>query len=348
MRHSQVEGWTLDVIDRLMTGRPIEDDRVELKADWPQDPPKAARRIAGHLNAARGEPVLWIIGADEGSRTTPGASATDSATWWDMVARWFDELPPDPVFLNVPTGSTTVVAVFLSSERAPLVVKSSSGGSPEREVPWRTATRVRSAKRSELMRVLVPATRLPEIEVREATLWLHQAGEQTGRAEADRVRHQFSLRIEAYLEPTSSEVLVLPEHRASLEILRRDGVELAQPTLRLQPGGMPNSFYQPEFYSQRGYPRSTPVIETISQGASQLIVQGPGLLRLTAHENSSQPWPLEPNEPYDVRVRLGVVAAPGTATFSARLVPVPSSRHNDATWGLIGTEDTYLNDEDDE
>jgi hypothetical protein len=42
----------------------IEDDRVELKADWP-DAEKAARRVAGHANASGGGSVLWIIGLDE-------------------------------------------------------------------------------------------------------------------------------------------------------------------------------------------------------------------------------------------------------------------------------------------
>jgi hypothetical protein len=56
MRISELEGRTLQLMDRLIAGQPIEDDRIELKRDWP-DPVKAARILAGHANASLGERI---------------------------------------------------------------------------------------------------------------------------------------------------------------------------------------------------------------------------------------------------------------------------------------------------
>ena len=64
MNSRQIESWALRVIDCVKRGQPNEDFLVELKRDW-IDEAKAARRIAGHANAARGENILWLIGFDE-------------------------------------------------------------------------------------------------------------------------------------------------------------------------------------------------------------------------------------------------------------------------------------------
>ena len=64
IRAHEIENWVLEIIEQVESGQPNEDYRVELKAEWP-DAKKAARRIAGHANAAHGEPILWVIGVDE-------------------------------------------------------------------------------------------------------------------------------------------------------------------------------------------------------------------------------------------------------------------------------------------
>jgi hypothetical protein len=57
MRPSEIENWTLKIIDQLKAGQQIEESRVELKTTW-IDSQEAARKIAGHANAARGEEIL--------------------------------------------------------------------------------------------------------------------------------------------------------------------------------------------------------------------------------------------------------------------------------------------------
>ena len=80
MNSRQIESWALRVIDCVKRGQPNEDFLVELKRDW-IDEAKAARRIAGHANAARGENILWLIGFDEkeGVDCVIGANTADLA-----------------------------------------------------------------------------------------------------------------------------------------------------------------------------------------------------------------------------------------------------------------------------
>jgi len=61
----RLEERVLSIVELVLNGRTVEDDRVELKAEWPEDHYKAARHIAGLANASRGEDVLWIVGLDE-------------------------------------------------------------------------------------------------------------------------------------------------------------------------------------------------------------------------------------------------------------------------------------------
>ena len=76
MRRIEVGTWAIGIADRLKQGHPIEDARVELKTTWP-DPKAAARQIAGHANAAQGEPILWLIGINEKSHQIVGAEMND-------------------------------------------------------------------------------------------------------------------------------------------------------------------------------------------------------------------------------------------------------------------------------
>lgn len=257
MRHDQIEAWALDVVDRVTARQPVEDDRVELKRDWPDDPGRAARRIAGHLNAGRGASVLWIVGVDEQSGAVPGADLVDSSSWWTQVSGRFDEIAPEAVFLNVPTGTATVVAILFSTDRPPLVTKNPSGGSVQLEVPWREGTSTRSARRSDLMRILVPATRLPAVEVRAATVWLHPL---RGEGETGHMTFPLNFAFDAYLEPATPELIVLPTHRTSAVLRDVEGQDLAAFVVRLEPGGMPVRNYGLEM--QAGY-RPPMVAETI-------------------------------------------------------------------------------------
>jgi hypothetical protein len=163
MRTHEVEAWALRAIERVENQQPNEDSRVELKAEWPLDPARVARRIAGQANALRGEPILWIIGADE-NRGVIGACQNEFSDWWAQVKSQFDGPSPVPRDVLVFRNGKTVVAIEFETDRVPFVVKNPlfgtpTGGPVKLEVPWREGTAVRSATHSDLITLLVPMQR---------------------------------------------------------------------------------------------------------------------------------------------------------------------------------------------
>ena len=102
MRNHEIEAWALSIIDRIKNGQPIEDFRVEIKSKF-LDPVKAARRIAGHANAAQGTPIIWIVGVDEKTaEIITQTGCVDRADWFEAVRSQFDGLAPEFIDLNVP------------------------------------------------------------------------------------------------------------------------------------------------------------------------------------------------------------------------------------------------------
>lgn len=93
MRSFDIEARAFRIVDRVNAGQAVEDALVEIKSAC-IEPDKAARRIAAMANAARGEPVLWIVGVDEKAATVPGVPASEFASWWQRVERRFDEVTP--------------------------------------------------------------------------------------------------------------------------------------------------------------------------------------------------------------------------------------------------------------
>lgn len=198
------------MIERVKLGQPIEDSRVELKAEWPEAE-KAARRIAGHANAARGASILWLIGVDEKTGVID-AQLNELATWFPKVVSNFNGLAPEYVDLNVPVDGKTVVALYFETERAPFVVKNAAfgqkgGGPVELEVPWREGTSVRSARRSEMVRILSPLAASPEIEVLAAQL------EVLPRHGSNGQQMTWELVILFYLTAQPETLTIVPDHR---------------------------------------------------------------------------------------------------------------------------------------
>ncbi|MBN1261349.1 MAG: ATP-binding protein, partial [Anaerolineae bacterium] len=212
MRPYQIEGWVLDIVDRVKTGQPIEDSRVELKATW-IEPDRAARRIAGHANAARGAPILWVIGVDEDSGIV-GASQEELANWYPQVKAQFDGIAPTLSHYNIPAEGRTVVALYFETDRAPYVVKNlaygqKGGGPVSLEVPWREGTSTRSATRADLLRILIPLQPLPSFEILGGSL----TAEELERQERPALR--WSLEFDLYVTTLGKEATVIPFHKCA-------------------------------------------------------------------------------------------------------------------------------------
>ena len=213
MRNNQIEYWALDIIERVESGQPIEDTRVELKTKWPSDEKRAARQIAGHANAAHGEPFLWLIGVNEKARTVPGVEAVEFSNWYSSVKSAFSELAPEVTNLNVPVPDGTVVALLFQADRAPYLVNNPDGGKIHREVPWREGNSTQTATRSQLIRLLSPLEQLPDIEAVSATLDVQTS------EDSDRRHHlDWNARIRLFLAASGNRETVIPDHRCHVTI----------------------------------------------------------------------------------------------------------------------------------
>jgi hypothetical protein len=174
LRPKQVEAGVIELVDLVLAGKRVEDDLVECKGEWP-DPQQrsSARQLAGHANKAHDEPILWIIGLDENTHAITQPSSVEFADWWAALSSCFD--PPAPELehhLVVHIGERqAVTALRFLTDRSPYVIKGGGeAGRLEREVPIRDGTRTRSARRDELLRLLIPAVASPSGQLLSAIL----------------------------------------------------------------------------------------------------------------------------------------------------------------------------------
>jgi hypothetical protein len=219
MRKHELESKTLDIVDRVTKHQPNEDFAVELKSDWVA-PERIARRLAAHANAARGEPILWVIGLDEALGVV-GADDAELANWLPKVISHFESgLAPSLILnVNVPVGGKTLVSLYFETERAPYLVKNpvygqSGQGPVEYELPWRDGNATRTGRRADLLRLLMPGERLPEVEVLSASIEC-QDRTQENVAQGGAATLIWILRAKLYIAPKSRERISIPRHRCS-------------------------------------------------------------------------------------------------------------------------------------
>lgn len=212
MKINEIEHWAFTILEMVESGQPVEDSRVELKSTW-ISPEKASRRIAGHANAAKGLPVLWIIGIDEEKGIT-GVAANEFSDWYNKVKSQFDGPVPTVTSVCIKHDDKTCVALLFETDMAPFVVRNpvfglQGGGPVEWEVPWREGTSIRTAHRSELLKLILPTTGLPKVEVTGGIL----------RAKLQNNELEWSLRLFLYFEPISNDRVVILFHRCRGELL---------------------------------------------------------------------------------------------------------------------------------
>jgi hypothetical protein len=217
MNSRQIEMWALRVIDAVERAHSHEDSRAELKSAWPHDLPRVARQIAGHANAAGDEPVLWLIGVDE-ERGVVDFGPVEFSDWYSRLAAQFDALPPRITPLVVPYNDKRPVALLIETDRAPFVVKNPAhntpgGGPVQWETPWRDGTSIRSARRADLLRLLTPLQRRPDIEVVEG--YGSAAVPSDNGSPGVPMGLAYWVTIRLYLTPRGDQPLVIPFHRCA-------------------------------------------------------------------------------------------------------------------------------------
>ena len=191
---------------------------------WPGPPRMAARRLAAHANAARGQSLLWLVGVKKGKPTGANASGLDA--WLAGVTRYFDGLAPRIKAYNVPVGrdlrgqSIQVVALSIETERAPFVIRL-AGGQRSFEVPWLDAADgvIHSAGRLELVKLLAPLQDLPRFEVLEAELTFYHNPHAVG----GKTLYRWTLDGSLYVLPSGDTRVVVPLHRCHVGVASMDG-----------------------------------------------------------------------------------------------------------------------------
>jgi hypothetical protein len=302
MRPHELESWVLQIVGRVESGQPIEDSRVELKAEWP-DPKKAARQIAGHANAAHGVPILWLIGIDEGQAKVVGAANTEMADWYSQVKSQFNGLAPRVmVDLNVPTKSGAVVALLFETDRAPFVVANPAGGAIQFEVPWRENRATRTADRSDLIKILSPLQLLPDIELLGAVL---QVKKTSAGLPASLIKLVWTLDLAFYIAPRSDSKLVIPFFRCSglvgisgqVEPIQLGGIYMRPP------GAYATGEVDPH--------ASLTVMATINE----LLVEGPGKVLLRGNATTEHKV-ADFTKDTEITIRLAPAGATAAATIN--------------------------------
>jgi len=202
---------------------------VELKSEWPE-PQRAARRLAGHANASRGEQFLWIIGVDADARAVTGARREEIANWFPKVTSDFDGVAPDMVWNgNVPYEDKVVVGMLFDSAQPPYVV---TARTPEKEVPWREGNRTRSARRQDLLRMLLPTVRLPVTEAIRGEMHVD-----TSQPAQWNFMFRLSLELLVFFELPDTSPVTVPSHRSRATLRFTEGASISLPISFEVPGG---------------------------------------------------------------------------------------------------------------
>lgn len=319
-----IEAWVLRVADQVAGGAHSEDSRVELKAEWPKAT-NAARLIAAHANAARGTPILWIIGLDETDGPV-GAAPEELANWFSTVRSCFEGVVPSLFDLNVNVGGKTVVALVFQTDRAPFVVKNpafgaANGGPVELEIPWREGRKTRTARREDLVRLLAPLVQLPEIE------WLdcQVSARLEPRAEGGKVDAWY-LHGSYYISPSGANAVVIPFHRSSLRVVSVKSGELGPwEQLRMLP---------PYRYGG-GAGKIVSKVDsmTVAASSTEVVVTGPGKINFQA----SGKFPIDEGvfaDPLEVSVQFRVIGASVPISTVLTLLPGSPDTSQRAVWAL--------------
>lgn len=210
--------------------------------------------------------MLWLIGVEEVSGVV-GANPRDMATWWSQVKSEFDGQVPYILDVSLSLATGIVVALIFETDRAPFVVRNTvhglpGGGPVAREVPWREGTSVRSATRSDLLRLLTPTSELPALEIfkAEASLWPN--------AENGNI---LTVTLTVYAVVSLGAAVVLPNHQAHGTFhLAEQGISGDLETSLAAASQSPS-------FGRRNLSDSW--THTVHQGDRQVLLEGPGFFR---------------------------------------------------------------------
>lgn len=229
----QVEERVLRLVRHVLNGGFVEDSLVECKAGYPEV--EKARQVAAHANCAHGENIIWIIGLDENNhRLSEYAQGVEPASWWRSLEKRFDQnVCPELIHsITVPVDDDgAVLALVFDTSRAPYVIKVNAPGGVEREVPIRVGTGTRTARRSDLVSMLVPVIAVPNASFVDGSI---QAFQMEGSNDVETGVSIFG-GVRIFFSYNSGAPVFLPLHRMHLRLTFADSVGRASEFLDASP-----------------------------------------------------------------------------------------------------------------
>jgi len=161
----------------------------------------------------------------------------------------------------------TIVALLFDTGSSPYVIKNPNAnkqgcGPIKLEVPWREHTTTRSATRNDLLRILVPTTRLPTIDLISGSVEITRRAKEV----------YWNVNLELYISPVDNNLVVIPFYRISLRLKTRaydDPIDLKD--VRVIPPSRPVTGPRSHGIFQR-----EPASHTLASSPKELVVYGPG------------------------------------------------------------------------
>lgn len=317
----EIETQALRALERLQKGQFREDSLVELKRELPDSVFKVARRIAGHCNAASGQTVLWIIGADEKDGIV-GWQAPDLAEYLPRVWSHFHSERPETQAVALEFSGKPCTAFGFYAARPPYLIKNPEFGGTaghviENEIPWRDGTRVRTARRDDVMRLLTDYAISPDIEVFGGSVFQLSRRPNEDQPPAGYV--MLGVHLEFYIMPRSADPIIVPHHRIRAELSDR-----SNQTSSRDFSGYRFDSRESRFRSARGLLRraTTPQVvvnaapdDSVNDTGSELIISRPAHVDCYA----DTPFPFAAWEAHDeFKLELILPAGPDRVPFSVR------------------------------
>jgi hypothetical protein len=235
----------------------------------------------------------------------------------------FDGVTPSLTEISVQVDDKNLWALAFDTSRAPFVVKNPTfgkdgGGSISREVPWREGTSVRSATRSDLIRLLTPVSHVPDIEILDGAGTLSKDNSYPNSPERVNLRFYFSL----YVTPKGAHPTVIPFHRCSCRFAHNER-ELTQFQI---------SINAPSRYGPGGFQPDTLSIE---RSGDEVAIHGPGKCVLVAELplDTIPDWVMLPDSRLSFRLAAINVSMP--VLIEAEAVPTRGGSGNViCSWAL--------------
>jgi len=327
-----------NALDRIERGQPLEDSRLELKSDWsatPAEHHRYARQIAALCNAARGGEAVLVVGVSE-RHGVVGCNGVEVGAWWRTITRWLDDPPPEPHARILHSKGKSVVALMFDTSYVPMVVRRPMENAgrlvPDHdslEIPWRGVTDARSARRRDLVEMLLASAQAPQFEIIEGLLDLVATTRGADGPQAMR------LTIRTYVDLPVGADTVIPKHRCAGYVVAD---EVDTPIMFDETAASVEVLAPFPTWAVQHRPEQ---LALASAGHNQVILHGPGPVKLLASVLLQDGHPWASAQRVRVDLQVGMANTTARVPVSAHLERVDHSEQTEGGMPLLGRWRTH-------